>query len=335
MSVITVRDIAHVRYAAPDLSVMRSFLEDFGMQCFEASGRLYGKGTDGRPFFHVTEPGKAEFLAVGFIAKSVEDLEALAMHEGVAVEDSAEPGGGKILRLRDPDGYRIEVVAGQANGEQSFPLIGEVFNTPAAKPRLNREVRLTPGPSHPHRIGHTGLAVSDYRASEKWYKDRFGFLTTNEIEAAKDVPLGAFLRCNLGDQPTDHHTLALLQLPGGRRNLHAAFEVPSVDDLLLGHDYLKSKKRKSFWSLGRHVLGSQYFDGWKDPFGNELEHWTDGDVYTAERPPTVESIDTLFKAQWGPPIPIGGIPVGLVKRLLSLFVRSKRRFSTQPEGPNA
>ena len=90
--------------------------------------------------------------------KSVEDLEALAMHEGVAVEDSTEPGGGKILRLIDPDGYRIEVVAGQANDEPSFPLIGEAFNTPAAKPRLNREVRLTPAPSHPHRIGHTGLA---------------------------------------------------------------------------------------------------------------------------------------------------------------------------------
>ena len=334
MPVIAVQDIAHVRYAAPDLAAMRSFLEDFGMQCFESGGRLYGKGTDGRPFFHVTEPGKAQFLAVGLLAKSEEDLEALAKYDGVAVEDSHEPGGGKVLLLLDPDGYRVEVIAGQSNDEPIFPLIGEPFNTPSVKPRLNREVRLTPGPSHPHRIGHTGLAVSDFRVSEKWYKDRFGFLTTNEIEAAKEVPLGAFLRCDRGDQPTDHHTLALLQLPGGRRNLHAAFEVPSVDDLLLGHNYLKLKKRTPFWSLGRHVLGSQYFDYWKDPFGNELEHWTDGDVYTADQPPTRESIQTLFSAQWGPPVPTGRIPVGVIAWLLSMFVRTKRRFSRQPEGPN-
>lgn len=330
MSVITVEDIAHVRYAAPDLAAMRSFLEDFGMQCFEAGGRLYGKGTDGRPFFHVTEPGKAQFLAVGFIARSVEDLQALAIHDGVEVEDSSEPGGGKIVRLVDPDGYRIEVVAGQARAEPALQAIGEQYNTPALKQRLNRDVRLSPGPSHPHRIGHTGLAVSNFRVSEKWYKDRFGFLTTNEIELSPGLTAGAFLRCDLGDRPTDHHTLALLQLPGGRRNLHAAFEVPSIDDLLLGHDHLVAKKRTPYWNRGRHVLGSQYFDYWKDPFGNDLEHWTDGDVYTADHPPSIETIDTLFTAQWGPPVPTKGIPRGLINLGLSLYARATRRFSRQP-----
>jgi hypothetical protein len=34
--------------------------------------------------------------------------------EGVLVEDLNEPGGGKIVRLSDPDGYSVEIVAGQA-----------------------------------------------------------------------------------------------------------------------------------------------------------------------------------------------------------------------------
>ena len=49
MPIIKIEDIAHVRFAAPDLSTMRSFLEDFGMHCFEESGRLYGKAATGNP----------------------------------------------------------------------------------------------------------------------------------------------------------------------------------------------------------------------------------------------------------------------------------------------
>ena len=100
MTIIKVEDIAHVRFSAPDLAAMRSFLEDFGLTCFEEGGRLYGKGSDGRPFVHVTEPGAAKFLAVGFRAETVADLEMLARHEGIAVEDLKEPGGGKITAVQ-------------------------------------------------------------------------------------------------------------------------------------------------------------------------------------------------------------------------------------------
>ena len=40
MPVIKIEDIAHVRFAAPDLGAMKSFLEDFGMHAFEQGGRL-------------------------------------------------------------------------------------------------------------------------------------------------------------------------------------------------------------------------------------------------------------------------------------------------------
>ena len=36
------------------------------------------------------------------------------------------------------------------------------------------------------------------------------------------------------------------------------------------------------WGIGRHVLGSQLFDYWFDPDGFEYEHYTDGDVFTAD-----------------------------------------------------
>ncbi|MFM5954240.1 MAG: VOC family protein [Novosphingobium sp.] len=335
MGVIRIEDIAHVRYAAPDLAAMRSFLEDFGMTVFEAGGRLYGKGGDGRPFVHVTEPGEARFLAVGLRADTVADLDRLAAHEGVAVEDLAEPGGGRIVRLTDPDGYAVEVVAGQAGIDAVLPLADQPRNTAAAKPRFRAAVRLDPAPAHVRRIGHAVLKVRDFRASEKWYKDRFGLLTSDEVEAAKDVPLGAFMRCDRGDRPADHHTLFLAQLPGELGILHAAFEVANLDDLMLGHQHLQGRKRDPAWGVGRHILGSQVFDYWRDPFGNELEHWTDGDLFTAADPPNKQPMSALLAVQWGSPHPMFAgkrpPPPGLVSFFTALQLRLKRLFRRNPK----
>jgi len=339
MSVICVEDIAHVRYAVPDLAAMRSFLEDFGMTVFDHGGRLYGKGGDGRPFIHVSEPGAAKFLAIGFRAATLADLERLAAHEGVAVEDLDEPGGGRIVRLTDPDGYRVEVVAGQALDAAMLPFADQPRNTAAARQRFRATVRFDPAPAHVRRIGHAVLKVRDFRKSEAWYKERFGFLTSDEVEAAKNVPLGAFLRCNRGDKPADHHTLFLAQLPGELGILHAAFEVANLDDLMLGHQHLKARKREPAWGVGRHIMGSQVFDYWNDPFGNELEHWTDGDLFTAADPPQKQPMSALLAVQWGSPHPMfaGKMPPppGLVSFFTALQLRFKRLFSRQPEGKSA
>ena len=339
MSTIRIEDIAHVRYAAPDLSAMRAFLEDFGMDCFEEGGRLYGRGSDGRPFVHVTEPGEARFLAVGLRAESLADLETLATSEGVTMDDLGEPGGGKVVRLTDPDGYLVEVVAGQTKRDPAPLPTDQPFNSATAKPRLRRTVRLDPAPAHVKRIGHAVLKVRDFRTSEKWYKDRFGFITSDEVEAAKDVPLGAFMRCNRGDKPADHHTLFLAQLPGELGILHAAFEVANLDDLMLGHQHLKAAKRQPAWGVGRHIMGSQIFDYWKDPFGNELEHWTDGDLFTAADPPQKQPMSALLAVQWGAPHPMfaGKLPPppGLISFVTALHLRLKRLFRRNPEGTTA
>lgn len=334
MAVIKVEDIAHVRFAAPDLGAMRGFLEDFGLTCFEQGGKLYGKGGDGRPFVHITEPGEAKFLAVGLRAASIADLETLAAHEGVAIEPLNEPGGGMVLRLTDPDGYLVEVVAGQQT-EAPAPCPAPLFNSATDKPRQRAPIRLEPAPAHVRRIGHAVLKVSDFRASERWWKERFGFLTSDEIEAAKDVTLGAFMRCDRGDVPSDHHTIFLAQLPGELGLLHAAFEVESLDDLMLGHEYLKARSREAAWGVGRHIMGSQIFDYWKDPFGNELEHWTDGDLFTAADPPAKQTMQALLAVQWGAPHPMfaGKLapPPGLVAFVTATQLRIKRLFSRTPK----
>ena len=46
----------------------------------------------------------------------------------------------------------------------------------------------------------------------------------------------------------------------------------------MGHDYLKQfGKYEHMWGIGRHVLGSQVYDYWADPWGHVHEHWADSD----------------------------------------------------------
>jgi catechol 2,3-dioxygenase-like lactoylglutathione lyase family enzyme len=303
MSIVKVEDIAYARFRAPDLGEMRAFLEDFGLACFEAGGRLYGRGTDGTPFVHATEPGEAGFAGLGFRAGSRDELDALAAHDGAAVEVAGTPGGGYRVTLRDPDGFAIEVVAGQAWAEADPRSPDAAINTARERRRLRETVRCEPGPSRVFRLGHAVLHVADFARSEAWYKERLGLITSDQVEIQPGAAIGAFLRCDRGDTPTDHHTLFLLQAPGGPGFNHAAFEVGGLDDLMRGHTFLKSRERRHAWGVGRHILGSQIFDYWKDPWGHELEHWTDGDLFTAADPPGVAGLAELMGAQWGPNFP--------------------------------
>jgi catechol 2,3-dioxygenase-like lactoylglutathione lyase family enzyme len=304
MSVIRIEDIAHVRFRAPDLAAMQAFLEQFGLEVAQADGtRLFMRGQGGAPFLHVTEQGDAGFAAVGFRAASLADLQTLATAEGVVVEPLDAPGGGSVVRLTDPDGHQVEVVAGQAWGEPAAFAPRPPWNSVETRARLRAVKRTGQGPAHVIRLGHAVLGVSDFRASEAWYKERFGFLTSDEIAVAPQFSIGAFMRCDRGETPTDHHTLFLLQGPTGPGFNHAAFEVRDLDDLMAGHDHLKAGDRKLAWGVGRHILGSQVFDYWRDPWGHILEHWTDGDLLTAAEAPNTATLQDLLGVQWGQPSP--------------------------------
>ena len=301
MSAIRIEDIAYVRFAAPDLDEMERFAVSFGLTpTVRTASRLICRTAGAEPVAHVTDLGDARFVAVGFRAESISELERLAAQDGAVVESLDWPGGGKVVRLKDPDGHGVEVVAGQAKVEPLTVRGEPARNSARARSRSRTTVRVDSGPSTVLRLGHAVLEVTDFRRSESWYKARFGFITSDEIEMAPGLAIGAFMRCDRGNIPTDHHTLFLLQSPRAPALNHAAFEVAHFDDLMVGHDHLKQDGRIPAWGIGRHILGSQIFDYWKDPFGNELEHWTDGDLFTAADGSNTAALEDLLGFQWGP-----------------------------------
>jgi catechol 2,3-dioxygenase-like lactoylglutathione lyase family enzyme len=266
------------------------------------------RGLGRAPFIYAVELGEPGFAAFGIWVESRSDLQRLADAEGATVEALDSPGGGDVVRLRDPDGTLVEVVAGQTLLDEVSLPEPVVWNEGPRRSRQALVRRTRKGPSRVLRLGHVVFAVSDFRRSEAWYKERFGLITSDEIQPAPGVGIGAFLRCDRGDAPCDHHTVFLLQRPGPPGFMHAAFEVAGLDDLMVGHDHLLEAGHQPVWGVGRHFLGSQVFDYWLDPYGNEVEHWTDGDQLRAVDGGGVAGMEELMGVQWGmemPPIPQG------------------------------
>jgi catechol 2,3-dioxygenase-like lactoylglutathione lyase family enzyme len=300
---IKVEDVAHVAFRAPDLDETARFLADFGMTTWRDGERLYARGLGGAPFVHVTEPGEPAFLGLGLRAASVADVEALGRAEGIEPRPVDRPGGGVSVTLTDPDGFRVEVVAGQTPAAPLPIPEAEAWNSARDYVRQRRTKRTGQAAAHVVRFGHCVLSVADFRRSERWYKDRFGFITSDEIAVSPALSIGAFLRCDRGETLTDHHSLFLLQGPTGVGFHHAAFEVVDVDDLMAGHERLAAEGWRPEWGVGRHLLGSQVFDYWRDPWGNTLEHWTDGDLFTAADGSNTATLRDLMAVQWGAAAP--------------------------------
>src|SRR5437870_9864895 len=116
MAWIKATHIAYGRLRAPDLDVMEEFLTRSGMlRAARTNTALYMRGSDPVHHIHVTEKGAPKFVGFAYYAASEDDLERIARAPGAsAIETLDEPGGGKRVRLTEPNGYQIEVVHGIA-----------------------------------------------------------------------------------------------------------------------------------------------------------------------------------------------------------------------------
>ena len=300
---IAVEDITWIRYRAPDLKLMAEFLTDFGLQPVLATeDRLFMRAHGPMPVVHVTERGPTGQIGFGLKVGSRADLETIASERGASIESRTEPGGGEVVRLKDPDGTHLEIVYGfepRAAVETRAPF---GFNPKHGRVRHNGTVRVKSEPSLVQRLGHVALFTGRFAEMKAFYMDDLGMRVSDEyyVGDSKNI-MATFLHCGLDDEFVDHHTVAIIG--NGRTGFeHCAFEVTDLDDLMSGNAYLLSRNRWTHsWGIGRHVEGSQIFDYWRDPFGNKIEHWTDGDLVNDHYGGTSKEFDPVTSlVQWGP-----------------------------------
>lgn len=345
---IRVTGLISITVQRPDLDAVQRFFADFGLVPAAplTPDVLHLRGAGPDPVLYTALRGSPpRFIGLAFSADDAA-LERLAAAEKAPIEALDTPGGGRRVRLTDPHGWQVDVIAGRADGiavdatRPAFapPECNAALPSFASRPsadlpslvappdsgRINTPLRIAVQPPPIRKLGHLAIEVIDFDATTRWYIDRFGLIPSDVQVLDDGSPALLFLRCDRGSAPTDHHTLVISRSIEARFN-HAAFEVDDLDALAMGQRILRERGWRHAWGLGRHLMGSQIFDYWRDPWGDLVEHYADGDRFDAEQQAGKAPFGRNTQAQWGPPMPSDFIDQRMSPRRLWALVCTLRR----------
>lgn len=305
MAELIVSELAYVRMQAPDLELGQEFLDAFGLQpVARTEDALYMRGTDAGPYCHVLTLGEPRFVGAAFILESEEDLQAATnIPEASGIEPNDEPGGGQRVRLKDPNGFDIELLYG-IECLPELEVAQYPINTALGRQRHDGALYRRPeGPARIKRLGHFVIGTPNIKATQKWYRETLGLLGTDDVwKDDQDHIVATFNRLGRGKDYVDHHVFMAHEDVAPSFN-HLGFEVQDYDDIFFGHYHMKKLELEHRWGLGRHRLGSQVFNQWTDPWGRGYEHWTDSDMLNEDYELSLVPASEALKSQWGEPQP--------------------------------
>jgi hypothetical protein len=321
-------ELAFLRWEKRRLAPTERFWRDFGMHIVSSSAhRLVARGTGSAPCIAVATKGPRDrFVGAAFRMSDDTDLERYVQTLGARrLAPDAIPGGGSGVELADPSGRSVWLLQGQPR-VPPLPVrasLTEHTNTADRTPRVNHTVRAPIEPARVVRLGHVVMQTVDFPRMAQWYQRVLGIIPTDVQYLADGTPALAFCRLNLGEQPADHHTVVLVGAIEEKYE-HSAYEVIDLDALGQGAQVLRAQGHRHMWGIGRHVLGSQLFDYWFDPDGFEYEHYTDGDLFTADFETAYSPLEFGGLWAWGEDAPASMKPkknLGTLLRVLGLLRR--------------
>jgi hypothetical protein len=187
-------------------------------------------------------------MAVAFKAAKEDDLNALSQLPGASAVE-LEPGGGRRVTLKDPDGNKVEVVYGIADlpaiAHEVLPL-NDAANTLRRAGTLSRHDRRA---SKVLRVGHAVIRSHAPRVMVQWYQDTLGLLCSDEVYGPDGQLWLSFNRIDRGDEYVDHHVLLIDVGPTTGLN-HVAYEIHDFDDLMIGRIWFQ----KDWYAQKRAVV---------------------------------------------------------------------------------
>src|SRR4030095_14199169 len=161
MVAIKAAEFAFPRMEAPDLDAMEEFLTHFGLVRAERTpDALYMRGADSHHHLHVTHKAGTKLIGLGYHAADRDRVKRIAKLPGASgIETLNEPGGGKRVRLTEPNGYQIEVIAGMQAVAPLRVARDHVNTDTDPTRRAGRLMRLSKSPTAIQRIGHGVLST--------------------------------------------------------------------------------------------------------------------------------------------------------------------------------
>jgi len=298
---IKVAGLAWLEFEKPDLEAAERFYTDFGFTVADRTTEtLQLRGRWGGPAALVVRRGPhAQFAGAAYRAAARDDLDRLARGTGGTVTAHS---GGHVVMLRDPSGFPVRVV----HGIPEYPALPErsplALNFGPQPERVNGTQRPERRPAQIERLGHVALGTTRFRAALDWYLGTLGLIVSDflHLDGQRERgPAMAFIRCDQGSTPSDHHTLAMALMPR-TGYLHSAYQLTDLDEVAASGEFLRERGYRHAWGIGRHIQGSQIFDYWRDGDRLMFEHYADGDVFDCTVEPGWAPLSVSGLAQWGP-----------------------------------
>ena len=211
------------------------------------------------------------------------DHAAFELARGVSLDDAASHLSGlgvaferdsSAVRLRDPDGLGVELVAYAAPDDP--------------RPAIARS-STTLGGFHPRKLGHINSLTGDLVGLTSFYCDVLGMRVTDRLgEEGTWLHLGA-----------DHHTVALVG-KGYYHFHHLAFELTDWGEFRVALDHLAQHGRWLAWGPVRHALGQNLAAYVRIPEEEcMVELYSDMEQLTADHAPRTWPDDAHSSNTWG------------------------------------
>ncbi len=267
-----INSLQHYALAVPDPEVGRQFFTDFGLESRDDGDRIvmrcHGRDQDQVILLGGADKKRLHHVCLGTSQEEIGPIKAKLEAGGVTLLDPPYDSAPDGLWFEDPDGVLVCLCIAEETPARGEPELN--YNTRGFFRRLNsRGCKEEHYIAKPRRLGHILMFSTDMPAKIKFYTEILGMKLSDTIEGG----VIAFLRNGTGG---DHHVIALAgsEKPGLH---HASFEFGTVDDIGMAATNLAEKGHKSCYGLGRHVVGSNYFHYFRDPWGGLVEHYADMD----------------------------------------------------------
>ena len=293
---VAVHSVDRFVFTVPDLAVAKKFYATFGLDVHEFDGRLdlytFGHPHCWASIFQSGEHKQLQYLRYGIFAEDEQELSKRIDSLGLGMPPHPL-GDGQGLWLRDPDGIATQLVVApkvSPSAKTSPSLPGTVLPGQGAAPSRSKVAAV-----RPRYLSHILRFTPDVTRMIAFCRDVLGLRLSDhsgEIIAFIHTPHGS-----------DHHLVAFAKshAPGLH---HSSWDLGSVNEVGAGAEQMRNAGWGKGWGVGRHVLGSNYFNYVQDPWGSFCEYSCDIDFVpadldwpTADHPPA----DSLYV--WGPAVP--------------------------------